>query len=92
MPWRSAVPPPCHGRIRFGKRKGKSEKAPLGRAAPNWMFPPPALDKGNISDVCMINGSLAQCDLDIIVEEEREEDMETDVPAGSMAPTPLKKS
>ena len=40
----------------------------------------------------MINDNLAQHDSDVIVEEEREEDMETDVPAGSTAPTPPKES
>ena len=39
----------------------------------------------------MTNGGLTQHDLDIIVKEEREEDMETDVPAESTAPTPPKE-
>ena len=54
--------------------------------------PPPALDEGNASDVSMAKDNLSQCDSDVIIEEEREEDMETDVPAGSTAPTPPKES
>ena len=52
----------------------------------------PALEEGNASDVSMVNDSLLQCDLDIIVKEEREENMETGAPASSLAPMPLKES
>ena len=51
----------------------------------------PALEEGNASDVSMVDDSLLQCDSDIVVKEEREEDMETGAPASSTAPTPLKK-
>ena len=40
----------------------------------------------------MVNDNLTQHDSDIIIKEEREEDMETDVPAGSMTPMPPKES
>ena len=40
----------------------------------------------------MVNDNLTQHDLDVMVKEEREEDMETDAPASSMAPTPAKES
>ena len=53
---------------------------------------PPALEEGNASDVSMVDDSLLQCDLDVIIEEEREENMETGTSASSMAPMPLKES
>ena len=40
----------------------------------------------------MIDDNIAQHNSDVIIKEEREENMETDVPAGSMAPTPPKES
>ena len=40
----------------------------------------------------MVDDNLTQHDSDIIVKEEREEDMETDMPAGIMAPVPPKES
>ena len=52
---------------------------------------PPALEEGNASDVSMVDDSLLQHDSDIIVKEEREENMETGAPASSTAPTPLKE-
>ena len=53
--------------------------------------PPPASEEGNTSDVSMVNDSLTQHDSDVMVEEEREEDMVTGAPASSTAPTPLKE-
>ena len=52
---------------------------------------PPALEEGNASDVSMVNDSLTQHDSDIVVEEEREEDMETGAPASSTSPVPPKE-
>ena len=40
----------------------------------------------------MVNDNITQHDLDIMVEKEREEDMETDALARSMAPVPPKES
>ena len=40
----------------------------------------------------MVDDNLTQHDLDVVVKEEREEDMETDTPARSTAPTPPKES
>ena len=40
----------------------------------------------------MVNDNIAQHDLDIMVKEEREEDMETDAPARTMASMPPKES
>ena len=59
--------------------------------SPNLGLPPPLLEGDNISDVSMVDDSLLQCDSDVVVEEEREESMETDVLHDSTAPTPLKE-
>ena len=61
-------------------------------SSPEPDMSPPALEKGNASDVSMVDDSLLQCDSDIIVKEEREENMETGAPASSLAPMPLKQS
>ena len=60
--------------------------------SPGPNAPPPASEEGNASDVSMVNDGLAQNDSDIMVEEEREENMETGAPASSTAPMPLKES
>ena len=39
----------------------------------------------------MVNDSLLQCDSDMVIKEEREESMETDVPLNSAALMPLKE-
>ena len=54
--------------------------------SPGPNAPPPASEEGNASDVSMVNDGLAQNDSDIMVEEEREENMETGAPASSTAP------
>ena len=51
-------------------------------------YPPPLEGDSNVS---MVNEGLLQCDSDMIIEEEREEGMETDAPLDSAAPTPLKE-
>ena len=48
--------------------------------------PPPPLEGDSISDVSMVNEGLLQHDSDVIVEEEREEDMEIDAPLDSATP------
>ena len=55
-------------------------------------MPPPALEEGNASDVSIVNDSLIQHDLDVVVKEEREESMETGAPASPTAPVPPKES
>ena len=52
---------------------------------------PPPLEGDSVSDVSMVNEGLLQCDSDVIVEEEREEGMETDALLDSAAPAPLKE-
>ena len=52
---------------------------------------PPPLEGDSISDVSMVNEGLLQCDSDMIIEEEREEGMDTDPPLDSAAPMPLKE-
>ena len=54
-------------------------------SSPRPNAPPPASEEGNTSDVSMVDDCLAQYDSDIMVEEEREEDMETGAPASSTA-------
>ena len=54
-------------------------------------LPPPPLEGDSISDVSMVNEVLLQCDSDMIIEEEREESMETDAPLDSATPMPLKE-
>ena len=49
----------------------------------------PWLEGCDISDVLMAEEGPQQCDSDIVVEEEREESMETDEPLGSAAPALL---
>ena len=51
----------------------------------------PPLEGCNISDISMAEEGPQQCDSDMIVEEEREESMETDAPLDSATPTPLKE-
>ena len=56
------------------------------------MHPPPVSEEGNTSDASMVDDGLTQNDSDIVVKQEREEDMDTGAPASSIAPTPLKES
>ena len=51
----------------------------------------PPLEGCNISDISMAEEGPQQCDSDVIVEEEREESMETDAPLDSATPTLLKE-
>ena len=54
--------------------------------------PSPGLIEGdNASDVSMVNDSLLQCDSDVVVKEEQEESIETDIPHDPAAPVPLKE-
>ena len=61
-------------------------------SSPRLNVPPPASEEGNTSDVSMVDDGLTQYDSDIVVEEEREEDMETGAPGSSTASMPLKES
>ena len=49
----------------------------------------PLLEGDNASDVSMIDDSFLQWNSDVVIEEEREESMETDVLLDSAAPMPL---
>ena len=65
---------------------------PVQRAAPSSGLPPPVLEEGNAtSDVSMVDDSPLQHGSDVVVEEEREENMDTDVPASPVGPVPLKE-
>ena len=59
------------------------------KGSPESGSPPPVLEEGNTSDVSMVDDSPLQHDLDVVVEEERAESMDTDVPASPAAPMPL---
>ena len=59
--------------------------------SPNPGLPPPLLEGDNASDVSMVNDSLLQCDSDMVIKEEREESMDTDVLHSPAAPAPLKE-
>ena len=52
---------------------------------------PPPLEGDSNGDISMVNEGPLQCDSDVIIEEEREEGMETDAPLDSAAPTPLEE-
>ena len=52
---------------------------------------PLPLEGCSISDVSMANEGLLQCDSDMIIEEEKEESMETDASLDSATPVPLKE-
>ena len=60
-----------------------------GDSQPDPSSPP--LEGCDISDVSMAKEGLQQCIPDVIVEEEREESMETDAPLDTAAPAPLKE-
>ena len=51
----------------------------------------PPLEGCNVSDISMAEEGPQQCDSDVVVEEEREESMETDAPLNSATPTLLKE-
>ena len=51
----------------------------------------PPLEGCNVSDISMAEEGPQQCDSDVIVEEEREESMETNAPLNSATPTPLEE-
>ena len=60
------------------------------KGSPESGSPPPVLEEGNTSDVSMEDDSPLQHDLDMVVKE-KEESMDTDVPASPAAPAPLKE-
>ena len=61
------------------------------KGSPKSGSSPPVLEEGNASDVSMVDDSPLQHDLDVVVKEDREESMDTDVPASPAAPVPLKE-
>ena len=56
------------------------------KGSPDSGLPPPVLEGENTSDVSMVDDSPLQHDTDVVVEEEREESMDTDVLASPVAP------
>ena len=62
------------------------------QSSPDPDAPQAVSEGGSISDVSMVNDGLIQYDSDIMIEEEREEEMETGAPASPTAPMPPKES
>ena len=54
--------------------------------SPNLGLPLLLLEGDNASDVSMVDDSLLHCDSDMVIKEEREESMDTDVPSSPAAP------
>ena len=73
-------------------RKVQPKGAGLGLRAILSLMCPPVSEGGSASDVSMINNGLIQHDSDVMVEEEREVDMETGAPASPTAPMPPEES
>ena len=61
------------------------------KGSPDPGLPPPLLEGDNASNVSMVDDSLLQRDSDVVIKEEGEESMDTDVPANPAAPMPLKE-
>ena len=59
--------------------------------SPSRGSPPPLLEGDNTSNVSMVDDSLLQCDSDMVIEEEREESMDTDILHDPADPVPLKE-
>ena len=53
---------------------------------------PPLLGCDNASNVSMVDDSPLEHDSDVVIKEEREESMDTDIPASPAAPAPLKET
>ena len=69
-----------------------SEEEPRFGSGLNPDAPPPGSEGGATSDVSMADDGLTQHDLDVVVEEEWEEDMETGMPPSPRVPTPPEES
>ena len=82
MTWEDWVQEEEEERERCSSTRGDSQLGPSS----------PPLEGCNVSDVSMAEEGPQQCDSDMIVEEEREESMETDAPLDSAAPTLLKEA
>ena len=82
------VPCPCPGRTGC-RRKRNKERHSSTRGNSQLGPSPPPLEGCGISDISMAKEEgPQQHDSDVIVEEEREESMETDTPLDSTAPHP----
>ena len=73
------------------KEEGWQRCCSTTEGSPSSGLLPPLLEGDNTSDVSMVNDSLLQHDSDVVIEEEREESMKTDIPLDSAAPMPLKE-
>ena len=73
------------------KEEGQQRHCSTMEGSPNSGSPSPLLEGDNASDVSMVDDSLLQWDSDVVIKEEREESMDTDVPASPAGPMPLKE-
>ena len=73
------------------KEEERQKRCSTTEGSPSPGSLPLLLEGDNASDISMINDSLLQWDSDVVVEEEREESMETDVPLNPAAPVPPKE-
>ena len=85
------------GRNRSRRKSNNRKVQPQGvgpglRAVLSLTCPPSSSEGGSTSNVSMVNNGLIQHDSDIVVEEEREEDMETGASACPTTPVPPKES
>ena len=69
-----------------------TEEEPEFGSNPNSDVPPLGSEGGTASDVSMVDDGLTQHDLDVEVEEEPEEDMETSATPNPIVPEPPKES
>ena len=81
MTWEDRVQEEEEEQERHSSTRGDSQPGPSSLP----------LEGCNVSDVSMAEEGPQQCDSDVIVEEEREESMETDAPLDSATPTLLKE-
>ena len=73
------------------KEEERQKHCSTTKGSPSLGSPPPLLEGDNASDVSMVDDSLLQHDSDMVIEEEREESMDTDALHDPASPTPLKE-
>ena len=73
------------------KEEERQRRDSSTKGSPNLGSPPPLLEGDNASNVSMVDDSLLQHDSDMVIKVEREESMDTGIPASPVAPVPLKE-
>ena len=85
-------PHPCPGRTGCRRKKKNEKDVPLPGGDSQLGLSPLPLEGCSVSDVSMAEEGPLQCDSDVIIEEEKEESMETDASLDSAAPTLKEKA